>query len=465
MSHIGPPRLDDIPVLSECLLHENCEVRILAAHTLQMLGRSGEPAADAVETALNDSLERYQEMQRDAELNPEDRTISPGRWHYAAEELLATLWHVTHDISRFVSALERLSIEAESGLYFYGFSAWDDDFTTEDCLQLESLLRSPNVHVQRSALTAISGLGAIAAPLKEAVLDLAEADNGELSREITSALFAINSAANDSLIADESVPLLLQKVRSGEMTIREFATVIAVTNQTSDEVQAILEYGIEHEDEWTAQACAQAMLQVSAESEAGAAFVIDIARSGRVSDRNIIEILRGTRAAPATVIPYLASQLSNEDFWTRHDAAQALGDYGADAQLLVGNLEELLIDEYDAVRLQAAASIYRITGDPAHFENEVQSVFAADENLHRYEALEMMIDLGPLADPFLPYLMDELHTPKLLQPYEVIDALISIGTPESLAAVEDAAQSTDWIRRSAARTALDTLQSEEARDE
>jgi HEAT repeat protein len=186
-------------------------------------------------------------------------------------------------------------------------------------------------------------------------------------------------------------------------------------------------------------------------------MIVDAARKGSIDHRNAIEALQQLNPAPESVIPYLVEQIQNNDYWTRHDALDAVGEFGRSAAPAMSAVRERLDDEGTEVRLAAAKALYQITGDTSRLEQELDAVLGGDELMYQSGAIKTITDLGPSGTPFMHYVTAALKEPHQTFVEELIEALQAVGSAEAVAALEQTAQSNDWILRSNATAVLRQL--------
>ena len=253
-------------------------------------------------------------------------------------------------------------------------------------------------------------------------------------------------------------PLLAEKRHAGNLPLVRFAAAVGGLRIRSAEFRAILADGLHDPDRITVRACALALAETSDEPDRTAALIIAAAGKGPFSHRDAIEILQRMTPAAGTVVPYLIQQISSTDHWTCHDAIHALGMFGPAAAPALGAIKTHLDDKPTEIRLQAAKTIFQISGDAAPLDQELKAVFAGQNAQDRSYANKTIAELGPAGAPLLHFVLAELNGPGPLPKTGMIDVLKAIGNAEAAAALKEIAESTDWALRSRATTALKELQ-------
>ncbi len=447
LEHIGPPDVADIPELCASLGRDE-ETRMLVARCLARLGLEGGPAADALEAAAEKSIQEYLALER----APEAEQDNSGRIWVAGEECVEAVWEVTHDSARFLRLVERLSITGDAPIFgYYAHSRLLTEFSDEDCLYLERMLRHENVNVQQAALAVVFDGREEAEPVMGAVLELARGQNAELSRRAIRTLAAMGPVAGNN-----AAPILMAKLQDGAISLQLFADAAGRMKIRAPAVLEVIERGLRDNDQWAA-ACATALCITSNEPVAVANLVIGAGRSGSFTEREAIASFAKLKGGDDVVIPFLIRQLNNADYWTRHDAIDALGALGGRAAAAIAPIEAQLRDASTLIRLKAAAAMFSIADDGRQLQKQLDAVYVKDELPDRYQAMRTLAQLRPSDDQFVRYPLNELRRapPELVE--ESIDALRAIGTSGAVAALQTIALSTDWVLRSQANKALRDL--------
>jgi HEAT repeat protein len=459
LEHIGPPDISDIPELCDNLRRDE-EVRILVAKCLGWLGLDGRSAADALEAAAESSFKDYRRRSSDAKAQ-EQGTDNTGRLFVAGEDCVVAVWDVTHDSARFLRLVERLAIAADSPIFgYYSHRKVLTDLTAEDVRLLAGMLRHSNINVQQTALAVLSDVGKKAVPLKGAVLDLAQGQNAELSRVAIHTLAAMGAKAGNDV-----VPVVASKLQDGTLPLPEFANVVGELEIRTPAAQAALESGLSDKDRWAVICCAKAMCITAKAPRRVARLVTDAAGAGPFTERDAIECLSRLQGADDVVISFLMQQIDSEDYWTRHDAIDALGAFGLKAAPALTALKKQLADKTVVIRLTSAASIFLITNDAAELDKQLATVFATDDPSDRHTALRTIAKLKRFGSKFVRFPVAELRRSPPVFAEEAIEALQAIGTEEAVAALRTTAESSDWVLRSHATKALRQLEKPDGKGE
>jgi HEAT repeat protein len=456
LDHIGPPDERDVEAVSALLTDDNEEVQILAAASLSLMGMAGRSAAPALESAAEVTIERYLELQREFESKPDDLRDKSGRVFVAVESLVAAVWHVTHDADRFLKLLEQTVTAAGSPIHFSAPVPWTE-FSADDCLLLERLLRSSDASVQYTALEGVRAIGAKAGPLKQVLFELADEKDLDIPRQAIAALAAIGPS-----VAEEAAPVLFARLADGTIRLSDFAAAIGAMNIRSADSEAVLERGLQDADRSTVKACAAALSKTSSNPEQTVAKIIESARSGPLTQWDAIDVLQRETAAAGIVVLYLIEQMSSKDVSARRLAIEAVGNFGPAGAPAIDALKAQLDDKSVEIRLQAAKSIFQISGNVAPLDRQLRSLFNGQDPQQRHSANETIEELGPAGAPFLHYVIAELHAPGPISPADMISVLNAVGSADATAALEQLAKSTDWELRSRAIAALHALPQSDA---
>jgi HEAT repeat protein len=448
LEHIGPPDVKDIPELCTSLGRDE-ETRMVVAKCVARLGLDGRSAADALEAAAEKSIKDYIALER----APEAQRRNSGRLWAAGEKCVTAVWEVTHDSARLLRLVERLAIMGDAPIFgYYSHSMPLTELSEEDCQYLERMLRHSNVHVQQTALVVLADVGENAEPLMGVVLELAQGRDAELSRNAVRTL-----AAMGANVGNNAAPILIARLQDSTIPLQQFADAVGRMKIRVPATLEVLERGLHDKDQWTATACATALCITASEPDPVARLVIDAARAGSFTERRAIESLTRLKGGDDVVIPFLIQQLKNADYWTRHDAIDALGALGGRAVSATSLIESQLHDESAPIRLKAAAAIFSITDDARQLQEQLDAVYAKDELAERYHAMRTLAELQRLDGRFVRYPLNELRRspPELVE--ESIEALQANGTNDAVAALQTVASSSDWALRSQANKALRQL--------
>ncbi len=314
------------------------------------------------------------------------------------------------------------------------------------------LLRHSDRNVRETALNVLSDVGPGALPLKNVLIQIAQGPDAVLSQKAIVTLAAIGP-----VVGVDVTPVLISALRRRAISLQQFADATGRLCIRSETTQAILEGGLRDEDRWAAAACANALCITSNEPSRIARLVIDAARDEVFSNRHAVEALTGLKHGDDVVLPFLVAQLESKDYWTRHDALNAIGSFREKASSTIASLEKLLNDESPLIRLKAAKAIFLVAGNPIDLEKQLELALASNEPYDCHNALETITELNRSDARFTRYALAELRQSPPNDPETAIKALQAIATEEALAALRATAGSSDWILRSHAREALRQL--------
>jgi HEAT repeat protein len=127
----------------------------------------------------------------------------------------------------------------------------------------------------------------------------------------------------------------------------------------------------------------------------------------------------------ATDIPRLIRDLKEGDENTRAEAAEALGDFGADGKPALPALLVALGDEGERVRQNALRAIIAIGPDEKAIQPLTNSLKDSDNEVRALSA-NALGSLGPPARPSVPALREALHDRDENVKKEASDALKAI---------------------------------------
>jgi HEAT repeat protein len=451
LKHIGPPSEFDIPQVCVSLARGDDQSRTLAAKCLAWLGPSGKSAAPALEAAAEQSMKEY----RERKANPKPR--SRGRfgevdnsvdWLMTGDECAAAVWQVTRDMPRFLNFIGRLAMSGNAAVTC-SRSTDIREISPDHCPLVEAMLRHSNPSVQFTGLDLISSAGPSAAPLKRALVDLVQSPDPEIAEEAIGTLAAIGSSARP-----EAEPILLSRCREGKIPLRQFADAVGRLEIRSEATREILERGLHGQDLWTTGSCASALCLTSTDPHRTARMIIAEVRNSEWGTRTAISALNDLKRADDVVIPFLVAQFHHSDHWTRRDAVNSIGTFGAKATEAISPLKKLVADPSPLIRLKAAKAIFQITNDDADLEEQFETVFANGGPADRSDALETLAELNRLGGKFVRYAIAEVRRAPPDFAEEAINALRTVGTAEAIAALRETAESPDWELRSLATEAL-----------
>lgn len=449
LKHIGPPDVRDVPALRDLLTNDDPEVQILAAESLALLGQAAHTAAPAIERAIRITLARFIELELDA-----DENNNAGRVFVAAKEMTATLWRVTHDPELFVRTVSEVFCQSDFQVWFRHPSPWEE-FAPEDIRLLQPLLQHENENVRSTALRAVMRMGPQAGSLTQHIVKLARSPDSETAIEAVRALAAIGPAA-----AQEATPVVLSLLADGTIDLKTAARTLGELKARSNESRTVLERGLNVHDEWTPSTCAEALCQTSTDADRTAAMVVKAVRAGSLKHDHAVSCLQHLPQLDDVTMTYLINQTASRKYWTQHGAIATLGNFEWRPALPAIN-RQLRENKYAGIRLKSAEAIFQITGDTKALEVELNRVFADDDAADHYDAIKTIAATGVATAEAVRFLANLLRSERLLSKGEVddpIEALRIIGTPAAVAILKTAADSTDWILCSHARSALARLQ-------
>lgn len=475
LGHIGPPHVQDIPLLIECLKHPHPAARIVAADSLALLGTKGEAAAAALSAAFIAALEHYSLRKQALKAKSSEPIQSDDSWEfpYLAQRCAIALWQVTHDGQRFLEMLETLCTSSEKDVAFYGDSPWAE-LTEETFPRIEKMLRNPDRHLRITALRGLAELGVKGAPLKHAVLELTGLKEDEVSKLAWRTLAGMGPA-----VADVAGPKLYSDMRNGKVALQDFAYGMMHFELRKPEVLNVLETGLTNKSEATITMCAEALCKLTDEPQRISRLVIQTAETYPLSRRSAILALRYLKSTDEVVIQYYIDNLKAYD--TCREALAGLGHMGAAARPALKEVEIYLSDPNLLVRLDAARAILLISKNSEPIKEQLKEAFTGAQPVldppradtrfgdddsydfgYRWVGMDTIADCQAAGTPFIHYLVDEFRRPPRNLATIAIKSLQAIGTPEAIQALEDVARSTDWELRSAANQALRKLRAQTA---
>lgn len=481
LRHIGPPDESDLARLIPFLTSENDEVQILTAKVLSLMGERGRAAAPEIVNAIDVTLERHRKEFAPLKEKRRHIWISEGGVYSELAELAAALWHVTKDARRFVHAVQWIVVSTNQPIEFSRAdpseilsspAPWKE-FSAEDVTAIEQLFNSSNRQLILTALDGVSKIGPRAEPLLERVIALADGVDVELDRKVFVAIGGIGPS-----VTEKVEPVLVSKWRDSQISLLEFASVARQLKLRSDAVQRILTDGLANLDQSRSLACAEALCATTDRPDETAALIIATARRGCLSDLDAIQLLRQLPTADDAIVPYLADKVSSYDFNIRINAIRVLGAVGMamrTAQKVVNPsalnaLQSAFSDEDPSIRFQAAVSLYQISGGQTsrvtgflmeHLRTSMST--GAFREFRVSAAFNTIAEFGPSGAPFLGLVIDDVNSAEPGPSYDMVNALQSIGSPESTAELKKLAESSDYERRTFARAALRKLQTRNAK--
>jgi len=442
LKHIGPPRPEDLMELTPFLAHQDPEVQILAATTLSMAGTAAKAMAPAIERALELSFERFN-----------NSSETSGRDLVAMEYLVAADWQVARSPEQFLKQFEKLVNLAEGLIQFSWPTPWQG-FSEKDFCAIEPILRTADRHLRIAILEGLLDVDEKPVCLKRVLLDLVKAEDTETSSKAMMALVSLGPR-----VADDVGPILLARYRNDQMPLRDFVVATGHLKIQSADFQDILERGANDVDRRTATMSAEILCQLSLNHRQTAALILEGAGSPQRTHRDAIQALSSLTPPETSVLPYLVEQLSSDDLWTRHDSVRAIGQFGPAASHVLEKVVVCLQDKSDEIRLQAAKTIFQISGDDSHWRAAFEVAVEGDNVRLQYVVIRAVSELGKAGDPFVKPIAGLIKNPDLAT--SIVNALKQIGSPVAVAELKRIAKSTDWELRSTAILALDELRTSE----
>ncbi len=153
----------------------------------------------------------------------------------------------------------------------------------------------------------------------------------------------------------------------------------------------------------------------------------------------------------------LTSAVSDPDYEVREEAAQSLGQIGADAKPSVSALEGMLADQHSSVRTTAALALHSIDAERRSYVPVLCAALQAGDGPVFLEVARM----GPAAEWAVPTLTSLLsHKQPSIQALAA-RTLGGIGAPatQALPALKQTARENNPAVRKAARDAIDRITS------
>jgi len=312
------------------------------------------------------------------------------------------------------------------------------------------MLRDSNFEVQFTAVQGLADMHDHAASLLDDLLQLV--DSGDPDLDIWSAVVALGPE-----VGSAAEPHLFANLQNQRIKLYYCASIAADLHLQSDAVLKKLEEGLSSES----PQIATALCQLATDQRAATTQVIKATEEDRLTAREAIKALQHSSGCEDLLVPFFRQYLRSDDYWTRYDAIRALGKLGASAEPTLDEMKSQLDDDQRGMRLQAAKSIFLISGDSDILTRELQNALNShdDNSLSDHAAaIEIITELGSAGAPYLHIVLDELKSPETVwQVTDGVHALESIRTEQAVKALDDMANSTDWIFRSKATRALQRI--------
>lgn len=439
LRHIGPPRIDDLPAIEKLLHDRSPEVRTLAARELGLMGDYGATCNEAV-AALRPSLADGEATVR--------------------MEAARSLWRLTHEPTTLLPVLEGAA-DPEQYDAIRGVSETLQEIGKPAVPTLIRLLRSESERVRWWAAEGLGGIAPDAADaLPSLVVALSDADP-DVPDAASRAIGRFGPAAAPAVLD------LTKVTNDGRLTASQLAVAVVNIGPKAKETMPLLIAGLATGDESARSRIVGAICAVGAEDEATVDVVLGVINNGRVRRAWAIDgfaHLKGPAAKKA--IPILQEALQEGDDYMRQVAAETLGQMGSSANAALPQLQDAAGDKRFNVRLQAALSLWRLTGETGPMKAAVISAFREkiaenDYNTayRRREAVQAVREMGESAAPLIPALTSAMKGSDDNMQIELAGVLCNIGRPARAAvpALTEMAKETDWPVRKAALDALKRL--------
>lgn len=459
----GSPSLSALPVLLEVLKDPEPEVRGQAALALGRMGPEAKSAVPRLIRLLEDTNEQVSGRAAEAlgRIGPEARGAVPALARTANDmrgELQRGMWGglrrtpVRYDAAEAlgrigpeavpaIPALVRLLRDKEEAVRFQAAEALAS-IGPGALPSLIDTLRSAPREARIGAAQAVEFLGSDAAPAVMALVAALDVTDVDLRHQATQALGAIGPAASDA------IPALIELLDDDGQFLRTSADTGYQATVSEDASEALGKIG-------------PAAIPALREALQGRSLH---ARVRAVQALHLIDPL------DPSSLPFLVELLKNdrflddgqlEDVWFfgPADAAEILGKMGPAAELAVPVLTHALDRTAD---LQIAAALARI--DPCH-EQARQALLSALGGEEDFDyAAELIAEIGPSANWAIPHLLqawrravaDPEHD---FEADSVVGALGAMG-PGAVPALIEALNSTDYDSSEAAAEALSNMGSE-----
>ena len=336
INHIGPADIGALDELIELLGSENLTTRLLAAKAIAHLGPAASKAAPKLLEMAAQDLRLLVEQRKQEKENDVRRQAQPN-YYPSVDACIVAHYRVSEDIEVLLPFLD------EGTVYFagYDFFAHESSRFPErrggDFLANRLVVACLDRSDKTSNLKAIERIAYFVQPDEALSLRMVNALKSASVEE--QKIFAAILAGCLSFKTPEHEATMCQFAESKVLDQRRFIAVARRLQFRSQSTLELLERALKEDNEYPSTEVVSAWMELSPDQNKATKFLLD---ESHFSPRAICESTVATGIYNEMIVDFLGKVLSDQDYWTKFYAIQALGKGKSHSKSQSSRLRSLL---------------------------------------------------------------------------------------------------------------------------
>ncbi len=336
INHIGPADIGALDELIELLGSENLTTRLLAAKAIAHLGPAASKAAPKLLEMAAQDLRLLVEQRKQEKENDVRRQAQPN-YYPSVDACIVAHYRVSEDIEVLLPFLD------EGTVYFagYDFFAHESSRFPErrggDFLANRLVVACLDRSDKTSNLKAIERIAYFVQPDEALSLRMVNALKSASVEE--QKIFAAILAGCLSFKTPEHEATMCQLAESKVLDQRRFIAVARRLQFRSQSTLELLERALKEDNEYPSTEVVSAWMELSPDQNKATKFLLD---ESHFSPRAICESTVATGIYNEMIVDFLGKVLSDQDYWTKFYAIQALGKGKSHSKSQSSRLRSLL---------------------------------------------------------------------------------------------------------------------------
>ena len=409
INHIGPADIGALDELIGLLESENRNTRILAAKAIAHLGPAASKAAPKLLEMAAQDLRLLVEQRKKEKENDVRRQAQPN-YYPSVDACVVAHYRVSEDIEVLLPFLDEGTVYfADYDFFTFETSRYPDrrggDYLANR-LVVACLDRSNKTSKQK----AIERLAYFVQPDEALSLQMIDALKSASVEE--QKLFAAILAGSLSTNTAEHEAAMCQLAESKVLGQDQFIAVARRLQFRSQSTLDVLERALKERSEYPSAKVVSAWMELSPDQDLATKFLLD---ESHFSPRAICESTIATGIYNARIVDFLGDVLSDQDYWTKFRAIEALGKGKSHSKSQSSRLRSLLsvtisTSKQKTRELEFALRIalFEIERDPEILTPMLAELKGMRVYLRR-SGLKSIAELGPDALPWLDEVLEEME--------------------------------------------------------
>jgi hypothetical protein len=409
INHIGPADLGALDELIELLGSENLTTRLLAAKAIAQLGPAASKAAPKLFGRATQDLRLLVEQRKKEKEDDDRRQVLPN-YYPSVDACTVAYYRVSEDIEMLLPILDEGTVYFADYNFFAHESTRYPDRRGGDCLANRLVVACLERLNKNSSLQAIERLAHFVQPdvaLSVRMFDALKSATVEEQKTIA-AILAGSLSAN----TPEHEATMCQLAESKVLGQYQFIAVARRLQFRSQSTLDFLERALKEENEFPPTEVVSAWMELSPDQDRATKFLLD---ESHYSRRAICESTVAIGIYNEMIVDFLGEVLSDQDYWTKFYAIQALGKGKSQSKSQSARLSSLLSktilkskNETRELEFALRIALFQIERDRDILTPMLANLKDMDVYTRR-SRLKSIAELGPDALPWLDQVLEEME--------------------------------------------------------